>query len=171
MLIVSNKATVAGLKELGLLPMIDVVNYGAVKGRNEWTGRNIVTLGRNQVPMKSVEDDVMALTGMPVERVKRGTYPLMDKMFMMRRPDGPVFHLHTQNARHPNELVELTRTFCSTGELTQAGARDRALREDPNSTRLSVRLALSSEVLDQPINANFQATRSSTHPAGRCSCR
>ncbi|MCX7349809.1 MAG: toprim domain-containing protein, partial [Alphaproteobacteria bacterium] len=152
-LLITNKATGEAIRPM-LPSYINVANYGAIAGRDEWRGRDLLLAGRNQIPASEAEDAVMSLTGRAVDRVRDGNYPLCDRDRFYRLDDGSIVSHKVQAAQHPDPLVEAYRWHACEGQLVQALARPRAMTygtaEKPIFT-----LVATDTPLPVPINAEI----------------
>lgn len=161
-LLITNKATGEAIRPL-LSLHFDVANYGAIAGRDEWRGRDLVLAGRNQIPVSEAEDAVMSLTGRAVDRVHDGRYQLRDQDRLYRSEDGSIVSRTVQTAQHPDPLVEAYRRHACEGQLVQALARPRALTNGTAENPI-ITLVATDTPLPVPINAEISGSEISDPP-------
>jgi putative DNA primase/helicase len=123
-LVVTQKAVEAALKELGNLPRnIDLAHHNAVAGRDEWRDvAAVVVVGRCQAKPEAVEWVAEALTGAHIPPLA-GWYPRNDAV----RELSNGSHVRAEADRHPEPLAEAVRWSVCEGELVQIIGRGRGV--------------------------------------------
>ena len=132
-LLVTYKATVDALLELGLPENVEFAHFGAVRGRDKWKAvTRILIVGRPMPASDKVENMAMALTRRTVMRVPDSAwYPQGDRLHLIAGRDAQgrptaTFHI-TEGPVHPDPTVEEVRQSICDDEIRQAIGRGRGV--------------------------------------------
>jgi len=136
-LLVSNKAVISAMRELGLPEFVETAHFNAVAGRDGWKDvGTLFVIGRPSPRADSVERIAEAITGNPVQPLN-GPYPQTDIKRKLRHRSG--FRLVADVApAHPDSFTELVRRQITESEVLQAVGRGRGVSRTADNPLLVI---------------------------------
>ena len=154
LLLISNKAVINALKDIGLPPEVTTLHFGATSGIDAYGSvPSLLIVGRMQIAPKDAEHLASLLSGLKVKSVVQNTngyYPESSKeVSLIGQPNALL-----KSPFHPDPLVEEVRWSKSEGELLQAIGRARAIRrtkDNPLEINILTNVPL-------PIEINYLST-------------